>query len=277
MTVLDKERQVLAKVRRSANRLYILNIEQSEPVCLLSKASELPWLWHARYGHISFHALRLLAKESMVRGLPMIDQVDRLCESCLVAKQRRAPFPAEASFRADQALQLLHGDLCGPISPSTFAGKNYFLLLVDDHTRYMWVVLIKSKAEALDAVKKVRAAVEVELNLKVMALRTDRGGEFTSKNFAQFCEGLGIKHYLTAPYSPQQNGVVERRNQTVVGMARSLLKSKGLPGQFWGEAVATAVYLLNRAPTKSVRGMTPYEALYKVKPSVEHLRTFGCI
>jgi transposase InsO family protein len=277
MTVLDKERQVLAKVRRSANRLYILNIEQSEPVCLLSKTSELPWLWHARYGHISFHALRLLAKESMVRGLPMIDQVDRLCESCLVAKQRRAPFPAEASFRADQALQLLHGDLCGPISPSTFAGKNYFLLLVDDHTRYMWVVLIKSKAEALDAVKKVRAAVEVELNLKVMALRTDRGGEFTSKNFAQFCEGLGIKHYLTAPYSPQQNGVVERRNQTVVGMARSLLKSKGLPGQFWGEAVATAVYLLNRAPTKSVRGMTPYEALYKVKPSVEHLRTFGCI
>ena len=213
----------------------------------------------------------------MVMGLPMINQVDRLCESCLVAKQRRAPFPAEASYRADKALQLLHGDLCGPISPATFAGKNYFLLLVDEHPRYMWFVLIKSKDEAVEAVKKIRAAVEVEQNLKVMALRTDRGGEFTSKNFAQFCEGLGIKRYLTALYSPQQNGVVERRNQTVGGMARSLLKSKGLPGQSWGEAIATAVYLLNRAPTKSVRGMTLYEALSKVKPRVDHLRMFGCI
>ena len=212
MTVLDKERKVLAKVRRAPNRLYILNIEQSEPVCLLSRASETPWLWHARFGHISFHALRLLSRENMVVGLPMIDQVDRLYESCLVAKQRRSPFPVEASYRADKALQLLHGDLCGPISPATFAGKNYFLLLVDDHTMYMWVVLIKSKDEALEAVKKIRAAVEVELNLKVMALRIDHGGEFTSKNFARFCEGLGIKHYLTTPFSPQQNGVVERSN-----------------------------------------------------------------
>jgi hypothetical protein len=86
-----------------------------------------------------------------------------------------------------------------------------------------------------------------------------------------------MRHFLTAPYSPQQNGVVERRNQIVVGMARSLLKSKDLPGKFWGEAVATAVFLLNRAPTKALNDKTPYEALYGTKPDVHYLKIFGCL
>ena len=151
------------------------------------------------------------------------------------------------------------------------------MLLVDDCTRFMWQVLIRDKDEAFEAFKKVKAAVEMEKNSKLKALRTDRGGEFTSNEFKTYCELLGIKRYLSAPYSPQQNGVVERRNQTVVGMARSLLKSMGVPGGFWGEAVSTAVYLLNRAPTKSVVGKTPYEAYYDRKPSVDHFRIFGCL
>lgn len=141
----------------------------------------------------------------------------------------------------------------------------------------MWQVLIRNKDEAFEAFKKVKAAAEMEKNSKLKALRMDRGGEFTSNEFKTYCERLGIKHYLTVPYSPQQNGVVERRNQTVVGMARSLLKSMGVLGEFWGEAVSTAVYLLNRAPTKSVVGKTPYEAYYDRKPSVNHLRIFGCL
>jgi hypothetical protein len=108
-------------------------------------------------------------------------------------------------------------------------------------------------------------------------LRTDRGGEFTSVEFAEYCAAEGVRQQLTAPYSPQQNGVVERRNGTVVAMARSMLKAKGLPGWFWGEAVNTAVYILNRCPTKSVIGMTPFEAWYGKKPAVHHLKTFGCI
>jgi hypothetical protein len=117
----------------------------------------------------------------------------------------------------------------------------------------------------------------MEKNCKLKALRTDRGGEFTSNEFRNYYEMLGIKRYLTTPYSPQQNRVVERRNQTVVGMARSLLKSMGVPAEFWGEAVSTTVYLLNRAPTKSVISKTPYEAYYTRKPSVVHLRVFGCV
>ena len=141
----------------------------------------------------------------------------------------------------------------------------------------MWIVLLHSKDEALGALKKVQAAVEVEINLKLKALHTDRGGEFNSDEFVAYCEAHGIKHFRTAPYTPQHNGVVERRNQTVVGMARSLLKSMGMPARFWGEAVTTAVYLLNRAPTKSVKGMTPYEAWHGRKPTVQHMRTFGCV
>ena len=165
---------------RSRNRLYVTDLEHTSLVCWLAKSGEEQWLWHARYGHISFHALRALAQNGMVSGLPIIEHSERVCDICLVSKQRRNPFPAEASYRANEALQLLHGDLCGPISPATFAGKKYFLLVMDDHIRYMWTVLIRSKDEALDAINKIRAAVETELNLKVRALWTDRGAGVNS-------------------------------------------------------------------------------------------------
>jgi transposase InsO family protein len=127
----------------------------------------------------------------------------------MIAKQKRLPFPAQANYRAEQQLDLWHGDLCGPITPATHGGKHYFLLLVDDFSRYMWVTLLQSKDEAFDAIKKVHKAAELEKSLKLKALRTDRGGEFNSQEFAEYCEQHGIKHFLTAPYTPQQNGVVE--------------------------------------------------------------------
>ena len=112
-------------------------------------------------------------------------------------------------------------------------------------------------------------------NLKT--LRTDRGGEFTSGQFNQYCEKHGIHKELTAPYTPEQNGVAERKNRTIVEMARSMLKSKGLPYKFWAEAVTTAIYLINLSPAKVVLNKTPYEAWSGKKPSVEHLKIFGCI
>src|SRR6185295_3106631 len=120
-----------------------------------------------------------------------------------------------------------------------------------------------------------RAAADSGKRLRV--LRTDRGGEFTAVEFASYCAGEGVVRQLTAPYSPQQNGVVERRNQTIVGMARSMMKAKTMPAEFWGEAVSTAVFILNRSPTKALKGMTPYQAWYGRKPDVSYLRTFGCI
>jgi hypothetical protein len=108
-------------------------------------------------------------------------------------------------------------------------------------------------------------------------LHTDNGGEFTAAEFASYCADGGVQRHYSAPYSPQQNGVVERRNQTVVGMARALLKQRGMPAVFWGKAVVTAVYILNRSPTKTLNGRMPYEAWHGRKPVVSHIRIFGCL
>jgi hypothetical protein len=141
----------------------------------------------------------------------------------------------------------------------------------------MWLTLLTTKDQAATAIKRFKAGAEVETGRKLRLLRTDRGGEFTVATFAEYCADEGIGRQLTAPYSPQQNGVVERRNQTIVSTARSMLKAMGVPARFWGEAVSTAVYLLNRSPTKSVDGKTPFEVWYGYKPDVSYLRVFGCI
>ena len=135
----------------------------------------------------------------------------------------------------------------------------------------MWLQLLTSKDEAAAAIKKFKMRVEAESGKKLRVLRTDRGDEFTFVEFAVYCVDQGVGQHHTASYSPQQNGVVERRNQTVVGMARSMMKAKGMPARFWGETVTTAVFILNRAPTKALTGKTPFEAWYGHKPSVSFL------
>jgi transposase InsO family protein len=149
----------------------------------------------------------------------------------------------------------VHGDLCGPVTPATPGGRRYFLLLIDDLSHYMWVVVLGSKGEAADAIRRTQTAAKVECSRKLRVLHTDNGGEFTS-----CCADESVQRHYSAPYSLQQNGVIERRNQTVVGMARALLKQRRMPVVFWGEAVVTAVYILNRSPTKALNGRTPYEA-----------------
>ncbi|WVZ61704.1 hypothetical protein U9M48_011534 [Paspalum notatum var. saurae] len=169
------------------------------------------------------------------------------------------------------SIGLLHGDLCGPITPATLSGNRYFLLLINDYSRFMWAALLGSKDLAQDAIKRIQAAAERKSGRKLLALCTDRGGEFTSTQFTEYCAELGVGRQLTAPYTPQQNGVVERRNQTLVGMVRCMLKAKGLPGMFWGEAITTAVYILNRTTTKGTGCKTPYELWTGTTPVVHHL------
>jgi transposase InsO family protein len=231
------------------------------------------WLGSARFQP---YLKRLSAKE-MVRGLPCLDHVEQFCDVCVLTKQRQLPFPQQSSFRSKERLELVHGDLCGPVTPATPGGRHYFLLLVDDLSRYMWVMILGSKGEAANAIRRVQVAAEAECGRKLRVLRTDNGGEFTTAEFASYCADEGVQRHYSAPYNPQQNGVVERRNQTVVGMARALLKQRGMPAVFWGEAVVTAVYILNRSPTKALNGMTPYEAWHGRKPAVSHLRVFGCL
>jgi hypothetical protein len=171
----------------------------------------------------------------------------------------------------------VHTDICGPLDPISFGGNKYFITFIDDFSRKSWVYFLKEKSSALAVFKNFKAFTEAESNYKLVAVRSDRGGEYTSNAFQEFCKENGIRHQLTVAYTPQQNGIAERKNRTILDMTRSMLKEKGLPKQFWAEAVACSMYLLNRCPTKSVKKMTPQEAWSGYKPSVAYLRIFGCV
>ena len=179
--------------------MYLLDLKVEQPVCLMARHTEEPW--HARFGHLNFDALGRL--EKMVRGLPHIKNGGKLCDSCLAGKQRRLPFPKAAKYRVKDALELVHDDLCGPITPATNGGRRYFLLLMDDCSRYMWLQLLTSKDEAAAAIKKFKMRAEAESGKKLRVLRTDRGGEFTSMEFTAYCMDQGVVRHHTAPYSPQ--------------------------------------------------------------------------
>ncbi|CAD6257719.1 unnamed protein product [Miscanthus lutarioriparius] len=177
--------------------------------CLLAQSDDESWRWHARFGHLNFRALHDLGAKNMVEGMPTVKRVEKVCDGCALGKQHRTPFPQVSSYRTKKGLELVHADLCGHITPKTLGGSSYFLLVVDDHNRYMWVEMLKTKDQALDCFKKIKLRAEMESGGKLKALRTYRGGEFTSNPFSIFYSEGGIKHYTTTPYSPQQNGVVE--------------------------------------------------------------------
>ena len=138
----------------------------------------------------------------MVKGLPYINHPDQLCEGCLLGKQFRKSFPKESNSRAQKPLELIHTDVCGPFKPNSLGKSNYFLLFIDDFSRKTWVYFLKQKSEVFKAFKKFKAAVEKESGYQIKAMRSDRGGEFTSKEFLEFCEANGIRRPLTVPRSP---------------------------------------------------------------------------
>jgi hypothetical protein len=146
--VWDRRRCLLVKIRRGKNQLYVLQIDVAPGVCLgVRHDGGEAKRWHARYGHIGYVALRQLNRQDMVTGLPVIEEKQGY-DTCIITKQRRAPFPAKAKFRAGVPLDLVHGDLCGPITPATPAGRRFFLPLMDDATRYMWLTLISTKSDS---------------------------------------------------------------------------------------------------------------------------------
>ena len=133
------------------------------------------------------------------------------------------------------------------------------------------------KSKTLNSFKAFKTMVEKETRLFVKCFRTDRGGEFNSNELNDFCKQSGIKRQLTTAYTPQQNGVAERKNRTMMNMVRSMLSDKNIPKTFWPEAVNWTIYVLNRCPTLAVKNVTPEKAWSGVKPSVDHFWVFGCI
>ncbi|KAM7488108.1 hypothetical protein LguiB_025592 [Lonicera macranthoides] len=214
----------------------------------------------------------------MVTGLPQqLKAPLKLCKDCLVGKQQRDSFPKQSMWRASQILQLVHADICGPIKPISNSKKRYLISFIDDFSRKTWIYFLVEKSEAFATFKIYKNRVEKEIGSYIKCLRTNRGGEFTSQEFIDFCNENGIRRQLTAAYTPQQNGVAERKNRTIMNMVRSMLSEKKIPKTFWPEAVNWTVHVLNRSPTLTARSKTPEEAWSGVQPSVEYFRVFGCV
>ncbi|KAK0570626.1 hypothetical protein LWI29_004072 [Acer saccharum] len=176
--------------------------------------------------------------------------------------------------RATECLGLIHTDVCGPMSIQARGGYEYFITFTDDYSRFGYVYLMH-KSDAFDMFKAFKAEVENQLEKHIKILRSDRGGEYLSGEFQQYLIDNGIVSQFSAPGTPQQNGVAERRNRTLLDMVRSMLSYSTLPISFWGYALQTAIYILNDVPSKSVP-KTPHELWTGRKPSLQHLRIFGC-
>ena len=261
----------------TANHMFPLYLHNTAHLCFSAKLTDESWLWHFRYGHLNFGGLKTLQQKNMVTGLPQITASSQVCEECVISKQHRNQFPQGKSWRAKKALELVHSDICGPITPHFNGGKRYLITFIDDYSRKLWVYFLQEKSETFVAFKSYKALVEKEVGHPIKVLRTDRGGEYNSHEFVIFCENHGIKRQLTAAYTPQQNGVCERKNRTILNMVRSLLITSGIQKSFWPEAVNWSVHILNRSPTLAVKNMTPEEAWSGRKPDVNHFWVFGCI
>lgn len=174
-------------------------------------------------------------------------------------------------------LEVVYSDVCGPFEVESLGGNKYFVSFVDEFSRMLWIYLIKTKDEVFSVFKRFKVQAEKQAERQIKILMTDGGGEYTSRDFYAFCEQTGILHEVTAPHTPQHNGVAERRNRTILNMVRSMLKSKKLPHSFWGEAATTAAYVLNKCPTKRLHSKVPEEVWSGRKPTVNHLRVFGSL
>jgi len=256
-SIFHPSRGKIAESVMSANRMFILlgesNDRTKEERCLQVDISDKTELWHQRYGHLSYKGLHTLCSKEMVVGLPEIGDVKSTCEACVKGKHHRVPFPKQSQWRATERLQLIHSDLCGPINPPSNSQIRYLISFIDDFSRKTWIYFVIEKSEAFHQFKTFKAFVEKQTGLFIKCLRTDRGGEYNSNEFKEFCREHGIKRQLTTAFTPQQNGVAERKNRTIMNMVRASLLEKEVPRTFWPDAVQWVNHILNRSPTLTVK------------------------
>ena len=242
-------------------------------------------IWHCRFGHLNGTDVDKLVKSNMVVGMKMAagksgDADTEKCEGCALGKMAKTSFPKKSLNRARKPLEIVHTDLCGPMQVPSHGGSRYVLTFTDDYSRYTTVYFLQYKSDTLNKFKDYISLMENtsghkvrKLNIKT--LRSDNGGEYTSNEFERFCADKGISREFSNPHCPEQNGVAERFNRTMIESARSMLYHAKLPLKFWAEAVQTAVYLRNRSPTVAVQHKTPYECWHNSKPDVSNMKVFG--
>ncbi|GKC45182.1 retrovirus-related pol polyprotein from transposon TNT 1-94 [Tanacetum coccineum] len=229
------------------NNLYTLSLGDmvaSSPICLLSKASKTKfWLWHRCLSHLNFGTINHLARHSLVRGLPKIKfEKDHLCSACAMGKSKKKPHKPKSEDTNQEKLYLLHMDLCGPMRVASVHGKKYILVIVDDYSRFTWVKCLRSKDEAPDFIIKFLKMIQVRLKTPVRRIIIDNGTEFVNQTLREYYKKIDISHETSVAHSPQQNGIVERHNRTLIEAARTMLIYAKAPLFLWAEAVATAYF-----------------------------------
>ncbi|WZY99333.1 hypothetical protein YC2023_071662 [Brassica napus] len=251
--------------------LYMLEELTSVPdySCSFTSASLLNKnaLWHARVGHPHVKALNLM--------VPGVVFENKDCEACILGKHCRTVFQKSTTVY-DNCFDLIHSDVWTAPCLSRDSYK-YFVTFIDEKSKYTWLTLIQTKDRVLDAFRNFQTYVTNHYHAKIKILRSDNGGEYTSHAFKQHLSQHGILHQTSCPYTPQQNGVAERKNRHLMEVARSLMFQSNVPKRFWSDAVATACYLINRTPTKVLNEKAPFEVLNRYKPALDYLRVFGCL
>ncbi|KAJ9538194.1 hypothetical protein OSB04_030927 [Centaurea solstitialis] len=230
---------------------------------LVENESDLTRLWHMRLGHVSEKGMVILSKKGLLGGHKVAELA--FCEHCIFGKQRRVSF-SKAVHTTKSTLDYLHADCWGPSQVPSFGGGRYFLSIVDDYSRMTWVFILKHKSGAFGKFKDWKVLIENQVGKKIKRLRTDNGLEFCSGEFDRFCKDAGIARHRTVRHTPQQNGVAERMNRTLLERVRCVLSNAGLPRSFWAEALNTVCYLVNRSPATAIDCKTPFE-VWSGKPA----------
>lgn len=230
-------------------------------------------LWHMRLGHMSELGLSELNKRELLAGYESGKL--EFCEHCIFGKHKRVKFNTSV-HTTEGILDYVHSDLWGPARRTSLGGARYMMTIIDDYSRRVWPYFLKHKSEAFSAFKEWKTMVERQTERKVKKLRTDNGMEFCSNKFKSYCKSEGIVRHYTIPHTPQQNGVAERMNRTIISKARCMLSNAGLHRRFWAEAASTACYLINRSPSIAIDKKTPIEVWSGSPADYSELRVFGC-
>ena len=261
------------------NKLYLVDFNKGKAkleTCLVAKSS-MGWLWHRRLAHVGMRNLAKLLKDNHILGLTNVEfEKDRICQACQAGKQVGVPHPPKSIMTTTQPLELIHMDLFGPVAYLSIGGNKYGLVIVDDYSRFTWVFFVFDKCEVQEKVKMFVKRAQREFGLQIKKIRSDNGTEFKNTKIEETLDGEGIKHEFSTPYTPQQNGVVERKNRTLIEMARTMLDEYKTSDIFWCEAINTACHAVNRLYLHKKLKKTSYEILVGNKPKVSYFRVFGC-
>nr|GEW79535.1 hypothetical protein [Tanacetum cinerariifolium] len=264
------------------NNMYNVNLKNivssGDLTCLFAKATlDESNLWHRRPGHINFKTMNKLVKDNLVRGLPTkVFENDNTCVACKKGKQHRASCKTKAVSCVDQPLYRLHMDLFRPTFFKSLNKKSYCIVVTNDYSWFTWVFFLATKDETSPILKTFITGLENQLSLKVKVIRSDNETKFKNNDINQFCRMKGIKMEFSIPRNPQQNGIVERKNRTLIEATRTMLADSLVPIPFWAEAVNTACYVKKRGLLTKPHNKTPYELLHGRTPSIGFMRPFSC-